>query len=82
MGRKETIFGVIYQNILVRWHLLKYKDMSAETPIDIRYVVLNIVIFTSMLSIELFYLTQICSFIVFLFDYLPLFIPYMFSVYP
>ena len=40
--------------------------MLVETPIYISYIVLAIVIFTSMLTIELFYLTQLCSFFMFL----------------
>ena len=63
MVRKDTIFGVKYKNTLVRWHLLKYKEMFVETPIYIRYVVLTITIFTYMLAIELFYLTQLYSFL-------------------
>ena len=43
-----------------------------ETPIYIGYVVLTIVIFTYMLAIKLFYLTQLCSFCGCLFDYLAL----------
>ena len=58
LGRKDISFGVRYQNILVRWHLLNYEEMLAETQIYIRYVVLTIVIFTSILVIELFYLSQ------------------------
>ena len=81
MGRKDTRFGVNYQNILISWNLLNYKYMFVETPIYIRYVVISIVNFTSMLAIELFYLTQLRSFLGFLFDYLPLFIPYRFEVY-
>ena len=82
MGRKDTSFGVRYQNILVRWHLLNYEEMFAETPIYIRYVVLTIVIFVSMLAIELFYLTKTCSFLGYFFEYLPLLIPYSFAAYP
>ena len=52
------------------------------TQIYIRYVVISIVLFTSMLAIELFYLIKICSFIGCFFDYLPIFIPYNFEVYP
>ena len=52
MVRKDTIFGERYQNNLVIWHLINYEDMFVETPIYIRYVVLTIVIFTSMLAIE------------------------------
>ena len=48
--------------------------MFAETPIYIRYDVLTIVIFTSMLAIELFYRTQLCSFNGCFFDYLTLFL--------
>ena len=82
MVRKDARFGVKYQNILVIWHLLNYEEMFAETTIYIRYVVLTIVIFTSMLAIELFYLTQLCSFLGCPFEYLPLFIPYRFAAYP
>ena len=63
MGRKDKIFGVKYQNILVRRHLLNYKDMFVGTPIYIRYGVVYILIFTSMIAIELYYLTQLLSFI-------------------
>ena len=63
MGRNDTRFGLIYQNILVRFHALNYKEMFAQTPIYIGYIVLTIVIFTSMIPIELFYLTQLCSFL-------------------
>ena len=59
MGRKETRFGVRYQKLLVGWNVLNYEEMSVKTPIYIRYVVLTIAIFTSMLAIELFYLTQL-----------------------
>ena len=59
MGRKDTSFGVIHQKLLVEWNLLNYEDMFAETPIYIIYVLLTIVIFTFMLAIELFYLTQL-----------------------
>ena len=82
MGRNDTIFGVKYQNILVRWHQINYTEIFVETPIYIRYVVLTIVIFTSMLAVELFYLTQLCSFLVGFFEYLLIFIPYRFAVYP
>ena len=81
MGRKETNFGVRYQNLLVEWHLINYKYMFVVTPIYIRYVVLTIVIFTSMLAIELFYLTQLHSFLGCLFKYLYFFIPYRFVEY-
>ena len=49
--------------------------MFVGTLIYIRYVVLSIIIFISMLSIELFYLTQLRSFLGRFFEYLPLFIP-------
>ena len=45
-----------------------------ETPIYIRYVVITIVICTSMLAIGLFYRTQLCSFHGCFFGYLPIFI--------
>ena len=82
MGRKYTSFGKRYQNILVRWHLLNYKEMFLGKTIYIRYVVLTIVILISMLAIELSYLTQLCSFLGCFFEYLPLFIPYMLVLYP
>ena len=56
--------------------------MFVETPIYIGYVVLNIVIFTSMLAIELFYLKQLCSFLGCFLEYLPIFTPYKFAAYP
>ena len=68
MGRKDTRFGVIYQKILVGCHFLNYKEMLAETLIYKRYAVLTFFIFTSMLAIELFYLTQLCSFIEYFFE--------------
>ena len=51
MKRKDTIFGVIYEKLLFGWHLLNYEDMFVETPSYITYIVLTIVIFTSMLAI-------------------------------
>ena len=75
MGRKYTSFGVKYQNILISMKTLNYEEMFVETPIYIRYVVLTIVIFTYMLAIELFYLTQLFSSNVCFFEYLPLFLP-------
>ena len=33
MGRKDKIFGVKYQNLLVTRQLLNYKDMFVVTPI-------------------------------------------------
>ena len=81
MGRKDTSFVVKYQNLLVVCHLLNYEDMFVETIMYIKYVVITIVNFTSMLSIELFYLTKLNSFLGCLFEYLPLFIPYRFAVY-
>ena len=74
MGRKDTSFGLKYQNVLVSMKIRNYEEMFAETPIYIRYVVLTIVIFTSMLAIELFYRTQLCSFSGCFFRYLPLFL--------
>ena len=63
MGRNDTRYVVIYQKLLVGWNLLNYEEMFAETPIHIWYVVLTIVIFISMLAIELFYLTKLRSFL-------------------
>ena len=68
MGRKYTSFGLKYQKLLVGWNLIKYEEMFAETLIYIRYVVITIVIFTSMIDIELFYLTQLLSFIACFFE--------------
>ena len=82
MGRRETIFVVKYQKIFIGWHLLNYEEIFLETPIYIRCVVITIVIFTYILSVELFYPTQLFSFLGCFFDYLHLFIPYRFSVYP
>ena len=70
MVRNDTIFGVKYQKLLVGWYLLNYEEMFVETPVCIKYVVLIIVVFTSMLAIELFYLTQLCSFLGCFFEYL------------
>ena len=64
MLRKDKNFSVKYQKLLVVCHLLNYEDIFVETPIYIRYVVINIDIFTSILAIELFYLTQLRSFLV------------------
>ena len=61
MRRKNAKFGVKYQNILVTRHLLSYKEMFVVTPIYIRYVVISIALYTYMLVIELFYLTQLFS---------------------
>ena len=63
MGRKDTSFGVKYQGMLLRNHKLNYTDMFVVTQIYIRYVVISIVLITVMLAIELFYLTQLCSFL-------------------
>ena len=73
MERNDTRFGVKYQNILVTRHLLNYEEMCVVTPMYIRYVVIYMVLFTSMLPIELFYLAQLCSFLGCFFEYLPLF---------
>ena len=45
---------------LVSMKIRNHEGMFVETTIYIRYVVLTIVIFTSMLAIELFYRTQLC----------------------
>ena len=79
---KDTSFGVKYQNILVTRHLLNYKETFVGTPIYVRYVVIYIVLFTYMIAIELYYLTQLHSFLGFFLEHLPLFIPYRFAVYP
>ena len=80
MGRKDKIFGVKYQNILVGRHLINYKEMFVVAPILIWYVVIIVFIFTSVPAIELFYFTQLCSFIGCFFEYLPIFISYRFLV--
>ena len=74
MGIKDTSFGVKYQNVLVSMKIPNYEEMFLETPIYISYVVLTIVIFTSMLAIELFYCTPLCSFRGCFFEYLPIFL--------
>ena len=45
------------QKYFVGCHLLNHEEMFVERPIYIRYVVITIVIFTSMPAIESFYLT-------------------------
>ena len=82
MGIKDTSFGVKYQKIFVGRHLLNYEKMLVETPIYIRYFVISTVLVNVMLYIELLYLTELCSFLEFFFEYLLLFIPYRFEVYP
>ena len=62
LGRNYTSFGVKYPNVLLSMKIRNYEEMFVEPLIYIRYVVLTIVIFTSMLAIELFYNTQLCSF--------------------
>ena len=74
MGRKDASFGVKHPNVLVSMKIRNYKEMFVEPRIYLRYVVLTIVIFTSMLAIELFYRTQLCSFHGCFFKYLPLFL--------
>ena len=51
------------------------------TQINKSYVVLSIAIITVMVAIELFYAKSLCSFLEFLFDYLPLFVLLM-SYFP
>ena len=62
-------------------HELNHKDMFIGTNIYIRHVVIYILLVSIMLVIELFYPTQLHSFIGFYFGKLPLFIPYMFTVF-
>ena len=81
MGGKETSIEVKFQKLPVGWHLLNYENMFVETPIYIRSVVITIVLFTSMLAIELFYLTLFVSFLGYFFEYLLIFIPYRFALY-
>ena len=62
--------------------LLNYKEMLLETLIYIGYVGISIMLYTSMLAIELFYLTQPRSFLGYFFGYLPLLLPFRFAVNP
>ena len=71
---KDASFVVKYPKILVIIKIRHYKEMFVEPPIFIRYVVLTIVICTSILAIELFYRTQLCSFHKCFFEYLTLFL--------
>ena len=67
-GKKgHKLWGEI-KKLLVRCKILNYKEMFVETPIYIRYDVLTIVLFTYMLAIELFYPTQLISFLVCFFE--------------
>ena len=75
MEIKGTSFGVNHKNILVTRQLLNYEDMFVVSSIYIMYVVIYIILFTSMLAIELFDLTQLLSFLGCFFEYLTLFIP-------
>ena len=79
-GKKEHNLWSEIPKSFGKMEILNYKDMFVEKPIYIRYVVLTIIIFTSMLAIELFYLTQLHSFLGCFFEYLPLFLPYDFVV--
>ena len=82
MGRKDTSFGGKLQYLWVISHKLNYSYMIVVAQIYIRYVVISIILITVMLDIESFYLTQLRSFIGCYFEYLPLFIPYKFVVFP
>ena len=74
MGRKDARFGVKYPKVLVSMKIWHYEEMFVEPPIYIRYVGLTIVIFLSMLLIELFYRTQPSSFHGYFFEHLPIFL--------
>ena len=74
-GKKGQNIWSEIQFVLVRSHQLIYKEMFVGNFFYIRYVVISIVIFTVMIAIELFYLTQLCSFIGCFFEYSHLFIP-------
>ena len=74
MGRKDASFEVKYPKVLVSMKIWHYEEMFVEPPIYIRYVALTIFVFTSMLAIELFYLTQPSSFHGCFFDYFPIFL--------
>ena len=63
MGINYTSFGGEIQSILVRRNKLNYTEIFAGTHIYIGYVVIYIVLVTAKLVIELFYLTQLCSFL-------------------
>ena len=80
--REDTIFGGGVNFLLVIRHKLNYIDMFVGRHIYIGCIVISIVLITVMLDIELFYFTQLHSFIGYYFDYLPLFIPYRFVVFP
>ena len=74
MGRKDTIFGVKYQKLLVRTNEITDIEMFVGAQIYISYVVISIIPITVMLAIELFYLTQFCSFLGCLFEHSPIFV--------
>ena len=82
MGLKDTRFGRKLQYMLERRYEINFTDIFVVRNIYERYAVISIVLITVMLAIELFYSTQLNSFIGCYFDYLPLFIPYMFVVLP
>ena len=74
IGRKDTSFGVKHPNVLVSMKIRNYEAMFLKPAIYICYVVVTIVICTSMHTIELFYHTQPYSFHGCLFKYLPVFL--------
>ena len=63
MVRKDTIFGEKLKYILVRSYELNYIEMFVVEHIYIRYDVISIILITAILSIEIFYLTKLCSFL-------------------
>ena len=82
MGIKDTSFGVKQKELLVTRHGINHIDMFLGKQIYIMYIVIYIVLITAMLSIGLFYLTQLRLFLGRFFEYLPLFIHYSVAVYP
>ena len=74
LKKGQKIWGETPNNF-VRRKKLNYTDIFVETYIEISYVVISIVLITVMLIIEIFYLSQICSFLGYYFEKLPLFIP-------
>ena len=63
MVRKDTIFGGKLKYLLVRRQELNYTEMFVVAHIYWSRVFISIVIISVMLAIELFYPTQLHSFI-------------------
>ena len=82
MEIKDTMIGEVLKYMFIRRNELNHTEMCVGTHIYLGFFVIFIVLDTVMLSIELFYLTRLFSFIGCYFEYLPLFIPYSFAIYP